>query len=138
MFNCRTRLIISFSPIEIVFQRDLRWWSRRQVLSFIQLLSSVQSFNFYNTMGWKCSLKNNCARSFLIEHQSFFDSKINIDSKYFILMFLPCIFANIVRDVVQRSQYILGLCDFNFLDEQERSTQIVFCSNFDLQVPVHC
>ena len=45
-FNCRTRLIISFSPIVIVFQRDLWWWSRRQILSFIQLLSSFQSFNF--------------------------------------------------------------------------------------------
>ena len=68
MFNCRTRLIISFSPIEIVFQRDLWWWSRRQILSFIQLLSSFQSFNFYNTMGWECSLKNNRVRSCLIEH----------------------------------------------------------------------
>ena len=34
MFNCRTRLIISFSPIVIVFQWDLWWWSRRQILSF--------------------------------------------------------------------------------------------------------
>ena len=40
LFNCRTRLIISFSPIEIVFQRDLWWWSRRQVWSFIQNFSS--------------------------------------------------------------------------------------------------
>ena len=54
---------ISFNSIEIVFQRDLWWWSRRQILSFIQLLSSFQSFNFYNTMGWKCSLKSNCCGS---------------------------------------------------------------------------
>ena len=60
-------LIISFSPIEVVFQRDLWWWSMRQILSFIQLLSSFQSFNL-NTIGWKCSLKNNCVRSCLIEH----------------------------------------------------------------------
>ena len=67
MFNCRT-LIFSFTPIEIVFQRDLRWWSRRQVLLFIQFLSISQSFSSYNAMGWKCSLKNNCVRSCLIEH----------------------------------------------------------------------
>ena len=58
----------TFSPIEIVFQRDLWWWTRRQILPFIQFLSRFQSFNFYNTMGWKCSLKNNCVRSCLIEH----------------------------------------------------------------------
>ena len=34
MFNCRTRLIISFSPIVIVFQRDLWWWSRRTNIVF--------------------------------------------------------------------------------------------------------
>ena len=90
MFNCRT-LIFSFTPIEIVFQRDLRWWTRRQILPFIQFLSIFQSFSSYNTIGWKCSLKNNCVRSCLIEHQSFADSKINIDPKYRILMSLPCI-----------------------------------------------
>ena len=90
MFNCRSRLIFSFSPIVIVFQRDLWWWSRRQILSFIQLLSSFQSFNFLNTMGWKCSLKNNCIRSCLIGCQSFFDRKINIEPKYRVLMPFPC------------------------------------------------
>ena len=89
MFNCRT-LIFSFTPIDIVFQRDLWWWTRRQIWSFIQFLSIFQSFNFYNTMGWECSLKNNCVRSCLIERLSFFDSKINIDPKYRILMSLPC------------------------------------------------
>ena len=66
-WTCRT-LIFSSTPIEIVFQRNLRWWMRRQILPFIQFLSMFQSFNFYNTMGWKCSLKNNCVRSCLIEH----------------------------------------------------------------------
>ena len=37
-----------------------------------------------------CSLKNNCIRSCLIEHQSFLDSKINIDPKCRVLMSLPC------------------------------------------------
>ena len=82
MFNCKT-LIFSFTPIEIVFQRDLWWWTRRQILPFIQFLSRFFNLStFYNTIGWKCSLKNNCVRSCLIEHYSFFDSKINIDPKY--------------------------------------------------------
>ena len=90
MFNCRTRLIISFSPIVIVFQWDLWSWSRRQISSFTQHLSSFQSFSFYNAICWKCSLKNNCVRSCLIELQSFFDRKINIDPKYRVLMPFPC------------------------------------------------
>ena len=89
MFNCRT-LIFSFTLIEIVPQRDLRWWTRRQVLPFIQFLSIFQSFSSHNAICWKCRLKNNCVRSCLIELQSFFDdSKINIDPKYRILMPFP-------------------------------------------------
>ena len=45
LFNCRTQLIIPSGPIMIVFQRDLWWWSRRQISSFIQHLSIFQSFN---------------------------------------------------------------------------------------------
>ena len=90
MFNCRT-LIFSFTPIEIVFQRDLRWWTTRQVLFFIQFLSIFQSFSSYNAMGWKCSLKNDGIRSRLIELQSFSDRKINVNPKYTVLMSLPCI-----------------------------------------------
>ena len=67
LFNCRTRLIIPFGPIVIVFQWDLWWWSRRQVWSFMQNFSSLQSFNFWNAISWKCSLKDDCIRSCLIE-----------------------------------------------------------------------
>ena len=85
MFNCRT-LILSFIPIEIVPQRDLRWWTRRQILPFIQFFSTFQSFSSYNAICWKCPLKNDCVRSCLIELQSFFDdSKININPEYRIL-----------------------------------------------------
>ena len=42
--------------------------------------------------------------------------------------------ACIARDVVQRSQYVQGLCDFHLLDQQARRTLFVFCSNIDLQV----
>ena len=91
MFNCRTRLIISFGPIEIVFQRDLWWWSRRHVWFLIQNFSSLQSHNFWNTISWKCSLKNNCVRSSLIECQSLPNRKIDVDPIYRVLMSLPCI-----------------------------------------------
>ena len=46
--------------------------------------------------------------------------------------------ARIALDVVQRSYYVLGLCDFHFLDQQARRTLFVFCANLDLQVPIHC
>ena len=139
MFNCRTRWIISFCPIAIVFQRDLRWWTKRQILSFIQFLSISQSFNSYNAICWKCSLKNNCVRSCLIEPQSFFDdSKINIDPKIPYLDVSSMHFASIVHDAVQSGRYTLDLCGLLFLDQQARRTQIVFCSNSDLQVSIHC
>ena len=82
MFNRKT-LIFFFTPIEIVFQRDFRWWTRKQILPFIQFFSISQSFSSYNAICWKCSLRNNCVRSSLMKLQSFFDdSKINIDPKY--------------------------------------------------------
>ena len=91
MFNCRT-LILSFIPIEIVPQRDLRWWTRRQILPFIQFFSTFQSFSSYNAICWKCSLKDDCVRSCLIELQPFFDdSKISINPKYRVLMPFPSV-----------------------------------------------
>ena len=52
--------------------------------------SSLQSDNFWNTISWKCSLKDDCIRSSLIECQSFLNRKFNINPKYRVLMFLPC------------------------------------------------
>ena len=46
--------------------------------------SSLQSHNFWNTVSWKCSLKD------LIECQSFSNRKININLKYSVLMLRPC------------------------------------------------
>ena len=57
---------------------------------FIQNFSSLHSHNFWNTISWKCSLKDNCIRSCLIECHPLFDRKINIDPEYCVLMFLPC------------------------------------------------
>ena len=48
-----------------------------------------QSHNFWHTISWKCSLKDNCIRSSVIECQSFSNRKINIEPKYRVLMFLP-------------------------------------------------
>ena len=89
MFKCRTHLIIPSGPIVIVSQWDLWWWSRRHVWFLIQDFSSLQSHNFWNTISWKCSLKDNCIRSSLIEFQSFPNRKIDINPKYRVLMFLP-------------------------------------------------
>ena len=57
---------------------------------FIQNFSSLQSHNFWNTISWKCSLKDNCIRSCLIECQSLFNRKVNIKPKYRVLVPLPC------------------------------------------------
>ena len=138
MFNCRT-LILSFTPMEIVPQRDLRWWTRRQILPFIQFFSTFQSFSSHNTICWKCPLKNNCVRSCLIELQSFFDdSKINIDPKYRVLMPFPGVLqiSGMTRYRVVNILWIL--CGLRLLDQQATRTQIVFCSNSGLQVSIHC
>ena len=46
--------------------------------------------------------------------------------------------ARTVLDVVQRNQHIQDLSDLCVLDQQAKRTLFVFCSNFDLQVPIHC
>ena len=138
MFNCRT-LILSFIPIEIVPQRDLRWWTKRQILSFIQWFSAFQSFSSYNATCWTCPLKDDCVRSCLIELQSFFDdSKININPEYRILMPFPSVLHVSGMTRYRVVQYSLDLCGFRLLDQQARRTQIVFCSNSGLQVSIHC
>ena len=139
MFNCRAQLIVPSGPIEIVPQRDLRWWTRRQILPFVQWFSTFQSFSSNNTTWWKYTLKDDCVRSCLIEFQSFFDdSKININPEYRILMPFSKCFARIGHDAAQNNQYFLVLGDFHLLDQQARRTQIVFFKNFDLQVSIHC
>ena len=67
MFNCGAQIIVPSGPIEIVPQRDLRWWTRRQILPFIQWFSAFQSFSSQNATWWKYTLKDNCIRSCLIE-----------------------------------------------------------------------
>ena len=48
-------LILSFIPIEIVPQRDLRWWTRRQNIAFSYNFSPVFNLStLYNAICWKC------------------------------------------------------------------------------------
>ena len=69
------------------------------MISHIELLqSSISQLLEYNK-SWKCSLKDDCIRSSLIECQSLLNRKININPKYRVLMFLPST-ACIVLDVV--------------------------------------
>ena len=58
---------------------------------FVQHFSSFQSNNFWNTISWKCFLKDDRIRSSLIQCQSFLNRKIDVDPIYRVLMSLPCI-----------------------------------------------
>ena len=68
--------------------------------TFLEDFSSFHPNNFRNTISWKCSLKDNCIRSSLIECQSFFDRKINYQPKIPRLDVSSTHCASIVLDVV--------------------------------------
>ena len=50
-----------------------------------------QSNNFWDTISWKCSLKDDCIRSSLIECQSFPNREIDVEPIYCVLVSFPCI-----------------------------------------------
>ena len=115
-------------------------------MSFLQLLSSFQSFNFQNTMGWKCSSKNDCIRSCLIECQSFFDRKINIDPKYRVLMPFPCA-AQVSRETRYREVNIfkVSVTFISWINKQEEhrlSSAQIFTSKYqsivDNRMKIEC
>ena len=60
------------------------------ILFRIRLLQ-FQSNNFWNTKSWKCFLNDDRIRSSLIECQSLFNRKIDVDPIYRVLMSCPCI-----------------------------------------------
>ena len=100
LLNCRTQFIIPSSPIVIVSQWDLWWWSRRYVRLFFEDFASLQTHHFWKTISWKYSLKDDCIRSSLIESQSFSHRTININLKYRVFMVSSTRYEGIVRDVV--------------------------------------
>ena len=110
----------------IVSQRDLWWWSRRQVWSCIQNFSSFQPFNFWNATSWKYSLKNNCIRSCLIERQSFWNRKIDVDPIYSVLMSLPCIVQVLCSAWYREVNMFRIFMIFRLLDHWARRILFVF------------
>ena len=88
MFNCRTQLIISLSNRDRVSKRSLVVVGETNIAFHTSFFSRFQSLSFGNIMGWKCSLKDNCIRSSLIECQSFSNRKFH--PKYRVLVPLPC------------------------------------------------
>ena len=112
--------------------------SRRHVWLLIQNFSSLQSHNFWNTISWKCSLEDNCIRSSLIDCQSLFHRKINIDPKYRVLMFLPCTVqvscSSWYREI---NMFRIFMIFVSWINGQEEYC-LVSCLNPDLQVSIHC
>ena len=84
--NFRTQFSCPF-----VLQWDLWRRSRWHVYFVVQNFSSFQSNNFWDTISWKCFLKDDCIRSSLIEFQSFHNRKIDVDPIFRVLMSFPCI-----------------------------------------------
>ena len=73
------------SPAWQKISRKVSSWRRR--LPMVWTCQDIISV----AICWKCPLKSNCVRSSLIECESLFNSKINIDPKYRILMLFPCV-----------------------------------------------
>ena len=97
-------------------------------------------------MGWKCSLKNNCIRSCLIECQSFSDRKINIDPKYRVLMPLPCT-VHVSRETWYReiNTFRISVTFISWINKQEEhclsSAQILtsmYQSIVDNRMKIEC
>ena len=121
----------------VMFQGDLerkpRWHENFLVYDF----SSLQSHNFWNTISWKCSLKDDCIRSSLMECPSLLNRKININPKYRVLMFHPSIVEVLCSTWFTWSQSLQDLHDLCLLDQWARRILSVSCLNFDLQVSIH-
>ena len=73
----------------VMFQGDLWRRPRWRVYFFVYDFSSFHPNNFRDTISWEYFVKNDRVRSSLIELQSFFQSKIDVDPIYRVLMFLP-------------------------------------------------
>ena len=68
LFNCRTQLKFSlWSNRDRVSMRSLVVVEEIRMIFSNKTSPVLHSHNFWNTISWKCSLKDNCIRSCLIE-----------------------------------------------------------------------
>ena len=109
-----------------------RWHVHFYVTDF----PSFQSNNFWNTISWKCFLKDDCIRSSLTECQSFLNRKIDLDPgvlmSFSMLYSRYCAWRGTFKSISSGSTWLLLLGS----DQQARRILSVSCSNFDLQVPI--
>ena len=73
----------------VMLQGDLWRKTRWHKNLFVYDFSSFHPNNFRDTISWECIVKNDGVRSYLIELQSFLQSKVDVDPIHRVLMFLP-------------------------------------------------
>ena len=94
--------------------------------------------NFWNTISWMYSLKDDCIRSSLIECQSFPNRKIDVDPIYRVLMFLPCVMQVLCTTWYIQVNLFRILMLFASGINRQKEILSVSCLNSDLQVSIHC
>ena len=82
-----------------------------QVYVLVYDFSNFQSNNFWNTISWKCSLKDYYIRSSLIECQSFLNCKMNIRPIYCVFHALCkyCARPGTFKSITSRSLWFLSI-----------------------------
>ena len=114
----------------IMFQGNL-WRRPRCCIYFLVYdLSSFHPDNFRDTINWECFVKNDGVRSCLIELQSFFQSKIDVDPIFRVLMFLPCFIHFSARRGALKSIVSEYLCSLSFGSTGRKNTvclSLKFC-----------
>ena len=111
---------------------------RSDMYAFSYKTSQSSISQLLDTISWKCSLKDDCIRSSLIECQSFPNRKIAVDPLYRVLMFLPSamqLLCTTWYTQVNLFRILDGLC---LWDQKTERIPFVSCLNSDLQVSIHC
>ena len=130
---CLQMNVLGLHSFQYVFQGNLWKLSRWFTYLFVYEFYSFHPNNFRNTKSGKCSLKNDCIGSSLMECQSFLNSKIDVDPIYRVLMSLP-----IFMQVLCMTRYIqvdyIRILVTSPKDQQAIRILSFSCSNFDLQV----
>ena len=76
-----------FHPV--MFKGNLWKRTRWRIYLLVYDFSNFQPNNFRDTISWECFVKKDSVRSWLIELQSFLQSKVDVDPIHRILMLLP-------------------------------------------------